>query len=144
MFKINSITGRIFVGTLIGLAIGIITMAISPTFGFPIFSTFGFGTLMLFVMMGLTLGLVGMFDRHPIFGYKMRWWIRGTVAGFLFTLIYILLGYDSIEVIMKSNIVSWTGLSSPFWALIDGVVLGLFMAWMETKIAGEGSNLPLK
>jgi len=105
---------------------------------------FGLGTLLVFVLMGLTLGLVGIFDRHPVFGFPMRWWIRGAVAGFLFTLMYILLSHDSLEVIMQSNIVSWTGLSSPFWTLIDGVIIGLFMGYMETKFAGQGSNLPLK
>ena len=139
----HSITGRMFIGVLIGLAVGILTIFALPVFGFPLFSMFGIGTLMVFILMGLTLGLVGMFDRHPVFGFTMRWWIRGMVAGFLFTLMYILLGYSSLEVIMESSIVSWMGLSSPFWALIDGTLIGLFMGWMETKFAGEGSSLPL-
>lgn len=133
-----------FIGVMTGLIIGALVITMSPIFGFSLFSMFGFGTLITFVLMGLTLGLMGMFDYHPIFGFKMRWWIRGAVAGFLFTLMYILLSHDSLEVIMQSNIVSWTGLSSPFWTLIDGVIIGLFMGYMETKFAGQGSNLPLK
>ncbi|MBL1434443.1 hypothetical protein COB87_002675 [Candidatus Wolfebacteria bacterium] len=144
MFKIQSVTGRMFIGVMTGLIIGALVITMSPIFGFSLFSMFGFGTLITFVLMGLTLGLMGMFDYHPIFGFKMRWWIRGAVAGFLFTLMYILLSHDSLEVIMQSNIVSWTGLSSPFWTLIDGVIIGLFMGYMETKFAGQGSNLPLK
>ncbi len=144
MFKIHSVTGRIAIGVAIGLVVGVLTIALSPTFGLPIFSMFGFGTLILFVMMGFTIGLVGMFDRHPILGFKMRWWIRGSVAGFIFTLMYILLSYSSLEVIMQSSLVSWVGLSSPFWCLIDGMVIGLLMAYMETKFAGEGSQLPLE
>lgn len=129
---------------MIGLTVGIITIALSPIFGFSLVSMFGFGTLLLFVMMGATLGLVGIFDTHPIFGFKMRWWNRGAVIGFIFTLLYVLLSYESIQVIMQSNVVAWTGLISPFWVLLDGVLIGLFMGWMETKFAGEGSNLPLK
>lgn len=144
MFKIHSVAGRVFIGIIIGLIVGIISIAVSPIFGFPLLSMFGFGTLITFVMMGFTLGLVGMFDYHPVFGFKMRWWIRGPVAGFIFTLMYILLSYETLEVIMQSNIVSWMGLSSPFWALLDGITIGLIMGWMETKFAGEGSSLPLE
>ena len=144
MFKIHSVTGRIFIGVIMGMVVGILSIAMSPIFGFPLFSMFGFGTLITFVMMGFTLGLVGIFDYHPILGFKMRWWMRGSVMGFIFALMYILLSYETMEVIMESNIVSWMGLNSPFWALIDGVSIGLFMGWMETKFAGEGSNIPLK
>ncbi len=144
MFKIHSITGRMFIGISIGAVVGVLTILFSPMFGFPVLSMFGFGTLLTFMLMGLTLGTMGMFDYHPVFGFKMRWWIRGAVAGFLFTLMYILLGYESLQILIQSNLVSWTGLTSPFWALIDGVMIGLFMGWMETKFAGEGSSLPLK
>ncbi len=143
MFKIHSITGRIFIGVIIGLVVGIISIAFLPLFGFSLFSMFGFGTLITFVMMGFTLGLVGIFDYHPIFKFKMQWWIRGAVIGLIFTLMYILLSYSSIELILESNILSWMGLSSPFWVLFDGVIIGLFMGWAETKFAGEGSALPL-
>ncbi len=144
MFKIHSVTGRMFIGVIIGTIVGVLSIALLPMFGFPLFSMFGFGTLITFVMMGFTLGLVGMFDYHPILGFKMRWWLRGAVAGFIFTLMYILLGYDSINIIMQSNLVSWMGFSSPFWVLIDGTCIGLIMGYAETKFAGEGSTLPLE
>jgi hypothetical protein len=44
---------------------------------------------------------------------------------------------------MQSGLVSWMGLESPFWALIDGIILGVIMGGIETKLAGEGPNLPL-
>lgn len=144
MFKIHSITGRIFIGVIVAVVLGIIVMLISPIFNIPIFSMLGLGTLMLFIFMGLTLGLVGTYDNHPIFGFKMKWWIRGPFIGFTYMLMYILLSYNSLEVVINSNAMSWMGFESPFWALIDGVTIGSFMAWMEFHIAGEGSKLPLK
>lgn len=144
MFQIHSITGRMFIGISSGFAVGILAMLLSPSFGFSVLSAFGVGTLITFVLMGLTIGLIGMFDYHPILGFKMRWWIRGSVAAFLFALMYILLGYDTIATIIHSNLVAWTGLTSPFWVLCDGITIGLIVAWLETKIAGEGSHLPLK
>lgn len=144
MFKMKSLTGRLFIGVLIGLVVGIIFIVSLPMFGFPLFSAFGIGSLLFFVLMGLFLGFVGIFDRHPVLGFKMSWKIRGVVAGLLFMMTYILLSYETLESIMQSTAVSWLGLESPFWALIDGVVIGLIMAYCETKFAGEGSDLPLK
>lgn len=144
MFKIKSVAGRMSIGVSIGFVVGVLAILMSPSLGFPLFSAFGFGTLITFVMMGFTLGLVGMFDYHPVLGFKMRWWIRGAVAGFIFTLMYILLSYETIAVLMQSDLVAWTGLTSPYWALVDGVSIGLIMGWLETKIAGEGSSLPLE
>ena len=144
MFTIRSVTGRMFVGILTGASLGVLVILLLPLFGFPLASMFGFGTLLMFVLLGMFIGLVGMFDYHPIFGFKMRWWIRGTVAGFLFMLMYILLSYTSLEVVLQSSLVSWMGLTSPFWALLDGISIGLLIGFLETKIAGEGSRLPLK
>ena len=143
MFQIHSVAGRIAVGVVVGAVVGVLVNLTAPYFGFAPFGLFGLGTLILLVLMGLTIGLVGVFDRHPVFGFKMHWWIRGCVAGLLFSLMFVLLGYDSAQVILRSALVSWTGLTSPFWLLLDGMVVGLIVAFLETKIAGEGSHLPL-
>jgi hypothetical protein len=144
MFQLHSVTGRIAIGKGIGLIVGIVSMTFLPSFGFSVFSMFGFGTLLVFVLMGAMIGFMGQFDRHPVLDFKMTWWMRGAVVGFVFMLMYILLSYASLETIMQSNIVSWMGLSSPFWALIDGVIIGALMGFIETKVAGDGPMLPLK
>jgi len=144
MFKRHSVTGRLSIGVSIGLAYGLIVMALAPLLDIPSFSPFIFGTLIFFVMLGFTIGFVGIFDYHPIFGIKMRWWLRGIVGGFIFGLMYIFTGYESIDTIMKSDLMSNFGCSSPFWALTDFIIAGLIMAFCETKFAGEGSKLPLE
>ena len=144
MFQIKSVTGRIFIGKMIGLVIGIIVLLVLPTIGFAPFSLFGLGTLLMFVIMGAMIGFAGQFDRHPAFNFKMPWWVRGSSIGFMFMLMYILLAYPSIEIVIQSNLVSWIGLSSPFWTLLDGIIIGMIMGLLETKIAGEGSDLPLR
>ena len=144
MFTQHSIAGRIRIGISIGLVLGIIVILLLPTVGFPLFSKLGLGTLMTFIVMGILLGFVGMFDRHPVFDFKMRWWLRGPVVGVIMMLMYVLLSYDSLVAVMQSPLVSWTGLSSPFWALADGVWIGLLMGWAETKFAGQGEDLPAR
>lgn len=144
MFNLHSLTGRLLIGKIIGLIVGLFVIAVLPTFGFPLVSAFGLGSLMMFVLMGVFLGFVGIFDRHPVFGFKMSWQLRGTVVGLIFMLMFVLLSYENLEVIMQSSLVSWMGLESPFWALLDGVFIGLLMGYAETKFAGEGPDLPLK
>jgi hypothetical protein len=144
MFKIHSVTGRMFIGVLIGFAYGTLVLLLAPLFNFSAVSPLGLGTLMLFTMMGFTIGLVGIFDYHPVFGFKMRWWIRGIVGGCIFGLMYVFIGYESIDTIMHSSLMMQFGLHSPFWALTDYVLAGLIMAFLETKFAGEGTKLSLK
>lgn len=144
MFKKHSITGRIFIGVLIGLAYSLMILIISFLFDLPISNLFGAGTALTFVILGFLIGFVGIFDYHPILGFKMRWWIRGLVAGTIFGFIYVSVGYESISIMMESEFMKQFGFSSPFWAMSDFILAGLLMSFFETKIAGEGSKLPLK
>ena len=144
MFKKHSVTGRISIGILIGLAYSLMILVISFIFNLPMLNMFGIGTALTFVMLGFFIGLAGIFDRHPIFGFKIHWWICGLVAGSIFGFIYVSVGYESISMLMQSVFVEKFGLSSPFWAMSDFIFAGLLMAFFETKIAGKGSNLPLK
>jgi hypothetical protein len=43
---LHSVIGRIIIGKIIGLALGVAVMLVSPAFGFPVFSMFGIGTLL--------------------------------------------------------------------------------------------------
>jgi hypothetical protein len=139
----HSVTGRVVIGKSIGFVIGLLIMLLLPAFDMPIFSMFGLGTLLMFMFMGVLTGFMGLFDRHPILQFRMPWWLRGGVIGFAFLLMHILLSYHSFGTIMQSSLVSWAGLTSPFWALIDGVLFGMLMSFVETKFAGEGKDLPL-
>ena len=85
----------------------------------------------------------GIFDHHPVFNFKMPWWFRGPIAGASFMLMYVLFTYDTLIVIIQSPLFAWMGLTSPFWAIIDGIIIGGIMGFVETKIAGEGKNLPI-
>jgi len=133
-----------FIGVLIGLAYSLLVLSLAPLFGVSLLNSFGLGSVMLFIMMGFTIGLVGIFNIHPIFGFKMHWWIRGTVAGIIFGFIYVSIGYESLSTIMQSVLMTKLGFSSPYWATSDFVVAGLIMAYFETKIAGQGPKLPLE
>ena len=144
MFKKKSIAGRIATGKVVGFITGIVAVLLAPVFDVPMFTLFSLGIIMFFVFMGAIIGMVGQFDRHPLFNFKMSWPLVGAMVGFSMTLMLIFLGYDELELLMDSVVVEWTGLESPFWMLIDGTLLGMMIAWIEKKCAGSGSDLPLQ
>lgn len=144
MFKVQSISGRIAIGKLIGLLVGVIVMLALPAFDMEILSMFGLGTLLMFVLMGVMTGFMGIIDRHPMFDFSMPWYFRGPMVGVSFMLMYVLFTYSSLDLIMQSSLVSWMGPESPFWALLDGLFIGGLMGGIETKFAGEGEDLPVK
>jgi hypothetical protein len=144
MFSTHSITGRIVVGKITGFTIGTLALVLLPLISIDTSLEFRIGFLLLMVMMGAMIGLVGIFTQHPLFPFiAMPWWLRGPSIGILFFLILVLLAKDSLLSLMSLDIVMWMGLTSPYWALIDGAILGGLMGYLTTKICGEG-NLPIK
>jgi len=144
MFKLHSISGRIFVGKMIGLIAGAATLLLLPLISIETSLEFQIGFVLLMVVMGAMIGFIGIFKEHPLFpGIKMPWWLRGPSIGILFFLILVLLAKDDLEPFMSLDIITWTGLTSPYWAMLDGAILGGLMGYLITKICGEG-NLPIK
>jgi len=145
MFKKHSVTNRIFIWITIGLIYGLVILALAKLLDIHVIrGLFGIWTVLIFVIMWFTIGFVGIFDRHPILKFKMNWWMRGLVAGLTFGLIYTLVWYETITNIMESAFMLKWGFHSPFWAMTDFVLAGLIIAFFETKIAWQGSKLPLK
>jgi peptidoglycan/LPS O-acetylase OafA/YrhL len=130
------------IGIFTGLVLGMLTIIILPMLGMPGLSMFGYGIVLLYVLMGVMIGLMGRFERHPFLGFQLHWWMRGPAIGMVFMIVLVLLGYEEISVIMESSLVSWTGLTSPWWGLLDGIFYGGLMGYLETKIAGDGNKLP--
>ena len=133
--------GRVAIGKAVGLAFGLLSLLFLPLIqGDNIL--FGIGILVISVLMGATVGMLGVFDEHPVFDFKMSWCVRGALVGLLFGLAVVLLGYDQLETILSSHIFQNLGLKSPFWAIVDFVFLGMLIDYLATKFAGQGENLP--
>ncbi len=146
MLKItkHSLARRIVLGKIIGLLCGGIYIAAFTTQGhLPLWSKLSLGTMILSVLLGVLIGFIGLFTRHPLFDFPMKWYFRGAFVGLMVHLVFILLAYDAFQVVMESPMVSWTGLESPFWALIDGTLIGLFTDYFLTKKVGEGKALKI-
>ena len=144
MFKKQSIAGRVALSKIIGLVVGGLIILLLPLLPVEATTEFKIGFMLLVMMMSIMIGFFGMFAHHPLFsGWKLHWWSRGPLVGMVFFLILVLLAKDELQPFMSLDIVIWTGLASPYWALIDGAILGGIVGYITTKICGEG-DLPTK
>lgn len=140
----HSIVNRVIIAKVIGFVAGLLCVFIMPMMGSTLGIHFSIGIVLFMILMGALVGFMGIVDRHPIFKFKMPFWLRGIVVGAFMYLILILLSYDQIAVMLSQMDFMGMEFKSPYWSLIDGAILGLIMEWAATKYAGEGSNLPLK
>lgn len=137
----KTLTNRIIVGKIIGLIVGILLFILAPILNINIDLYFGLGLVIFYVLLGSTIAFIGLFDKHPVFNFKMSWWFSGIFIGLTFHTMLVLLSYNYLsELLANANLF---GLVSPWWALLDGIILGLIMAFSESKIAGSG-DLPLQ
>ncbi len=144
MFNRNSIAGRVAISKTIGFVIGALALVVLPLIPVETTLEFKIGFLLLIMMMSVMIGLFGVFSEHPMFpGWRLTWWTRGPLLGALFFLILVLLAKDELGPFMSLDIVAWTGLTSPYWAILDGVFLGGLIGYITTKLCGEG-DLPVK
>lgn len=138
----HSVTNRIIIGKLIGFVAGVLTWLILSLMGATLDLKFGLGLVLFYILTGAIIGFMGMFERHPVLKFKTPWWLHGITMGLAMHLILILVSYDQFALMMQEMGI-W-GMVSPWWALIDGAILGLIMAFAATKFAGEGKKLPLE
>ncbi len=142
MMQQHSVAGRVVTTKLIGFIVGGIAFFGLPALGAELSLTFLLGLWAFYMLMSVNIGLMGIFTKHPILGFRMYYWLRGPLLGTAYHLMLVLLAYNEIASIMTLPAFAWFGLSSPFWILIDGAILGLIIAWVATKFVGEG-NLPI-
>ena len=144
MINKHSIAGRLVVSKTIGFIIGVLAIFTLLLISIETTLEFKLGFVLLIMMMSVMIGLLGVFSEHPMFpGFKLRWWSRGPVVGISFFLILVLFAQDELGPFMSLDIVASMGLTSPYWALLDGAALGGLIGYITTKVCGEG-NLPLK
>ena len=134
--------GRVAIGKIVGLILGALIFFGSPALGLELSTHFGLGLWLFYIILGALIGLIGIVDHHPIFKFKMPFWLRGAVMGIFMHLMLVLLCYHQMMAVMELDLVQSMGIQSPFWILIDGAILGILIDWTATRHAGDGP-LPL-
>ena len=129
---------RIGTAKMIGMAFGLLGFFMIPYLWPGESMWLRVGVLLWYTTFGAMIGVVGMFDYHPMLKFRMPFWFRGPVFGAWYNLVLAFLLHDKLSVLMQQAEGVFGGFTSPFWIVPEGAVLGLVIDAAATKIAGEG------
>ncbi len=143
MFAKNSVTSRIAVGEITGLLIGAIGFFLLPVFWPEAPLLLRWGILLWYMTLGAIIGMFGVFTRHPVFAFPLPWWVRAPLLGGWMNFVLVLFTYDIMEKFMISFFGPDGLMTSPFWFVLEGAIIGLIIGFLATRISGEGEDLPV-
>ena len=137
MFEKPSLMLRITIGKSIGFIFGLVAFFVLPMMGAPDLM-FRLGFALWLIITGAMIGLMGVVTYHPLLHIPLPWWVRGPLIGMSTMLTLWLVAHERIDAIVINMFGPDTILSSGAWIIVDGLFIGLVMAWLATMLAGEG------
>ena len=140
MFGNPSLMSRIAVGKSIGFMIGLIGMLSLPAIYPEADWLLRWGILFWYTTFGAIIGVFGVFTYHPILKLPFPWWLRSTVLGAWLNFVLTFFAYDDMQAIMHAMFGEDGMLSSPFWFVLEGALIGLLIGYFATRFGGEGKE----
>jgi len=135
MFSKPSLLTRITVAKFAGFILGMIGFFAAPAFGI-VDMKLRVGILFWYTAIGAFIGMAGVFTWHPILKMKMPWWFMGPLIGAWMNLLLVLFAWDVLEPLMAGG--DFWGMTSPWWGVVEGAIVGLFLGGLATLFGGEG------
>jgi hypothetical protein len=129
---------RVGTAKAIGLLIGLAGFLMIPSIWPSETMWLRVGLLMWYTTFGAVIGVFGLFNEHPMFHFRLPFWVRGLVFGAWFNLVLAFLMHDKLAVLIPQLGGPFAGLKSPFWIVLEGAILGVLIDGIATRVAGEG------
>jgi hypothetical protein len=133
-----SLMTRIAIGKGIGFVIGLIGMLTLPSMMPEIGTMARWGFLFWYITFGAIIGIFGVFTLHPILRLPLPWWFMSPFVGAWLNFVLTLFIYDMLAAGMLSFFGPNGALSSPFWLVAEGAIVGLLIGYFATRFGGEG------
>ncbi len=140
MFSNPSLTTRIAIGKGIGLIFGLVGFVSLPFFLPDASWLLRWGILFWYTTVGAVIGVFGVFTWHPILQLPLPWWIRSTVIGAWMNFVLTFFAYHDMKDIMVYSFGTNGMLSSPFWFVLEGAMVGIIIGYFATRFGGEGKE----
>ncbi|TNE39633.1 MAG: hypothetical protein EP348_03155 [Alphaproteobacteria bacterium] len=138
MFGKPSIMTRIAVGKGVGLIFGLMAFFMIPAFAPGVSPLIHWGVLFWYVTMGAIIGMYGVLNWNPMLKFSMPWWVMGPLIGGWMNFVLAFFAYDALRTITISFFgAAGTGIS-PFWIVLEGVIIGGIIDYLCTRFGGEG------
>ena len=138
MFDKPSLFTRIVIGKAVGFVIGLC--------GFGSFELFmpeadwmlRWGVLFWYTTLGAIIGVFGVLNWHPVLKLPMPWWIRAPLLGAWMNFVLTFFAYDLMEAVLVELFSQSDVLTSPYWFVLEGAVVGFVIGYFATRFGGEG------
>jgi hypothetical protein len=141
MFEPASLMTRIAIGKLIGFTVGLIGFTLLP-FMLPDSGwLLRWGLLLWYTTVGACIGVFGVFTWHPILKLPMPWWLRAPLIGGWMNFVLTFFAYDELQQLIEYNFGTDGIISSPFWVVAEGMLVGLLIGYFATRFGGEGKEI---
>ena len=140
MFGNPSLITRIAIGKGIGFVVGLAGLITLPFFMPDASWLLRWGILFWYTTVGAVIGVFGVMTWHPILKLPMPWWFRSTCIGAWMNFVLTFFAYDDIGNAMVHTFGADGLLSSPFWMVLEGAVVGIVIGYFATRFGGEGKE----
>ena len=138
MFTNPSLMTRIAVGKLVGFIFGLLGFLFLILFYPQVDSFLGWGVLFWYTTVGAVIGVFGVFNRHPILKIPLPWWVRAPWVGAWMNFVLVFFAYEKFQALMVLMFGLNSGLTSPWWFVLEGAIVGFIIGWLATRFGGEG------
>lgn len=140
MFERPSLVTRIAIGKSLGLAVGLAGFVCLPFFMPEASLLLRWGILLWYTTVGAIIGMFGVFNWHPILKLPLPWWFRAPLVGGWMNFVLVFFTYDAMQTVIHAMFGAGGLIQSPFWFVLEGAVVGLFIGYFATKFGGEGEE----
>ena len=136
MFGNPSWMTHIAIGNGIGFVVGLTGLIVWPYFLPEVGWLLRWGILVWYTTVGAFIGMFGVISWHPILKMPLPWWIRSAIIGAWMNFVLVFFAYDVLKATMVHT--SDAVLTSPFWFVLEGAIVGLVIGYFATRFGGEG------
>ena len=140
MLESPSLITRIAIGKGIGFVIGLAGLVFLPMFMPDAGWLLRVGILLWYTTLGAIIGVIGVFDWHPVLKMPMPWWFRAPLMGAWMNFVLTFFAYDTMKTVMETMFGPAGVMSSPWWFTAEGAVVGLIIGYFATRFGGEGKE----
>ena len=131
---------RLVIGKLVGLVLGIIGFFLLPFFWPEVSMHLRVGFLFWYATFGAMIAAFGVVTWHPVLKLPLPWWFRAPLIGAWMNLLLILIAWSEMQGLMNAVFGPDSMLSTPYWGVFEGAVVGLLIGYLCTKFGGEGEG----
>ncbi|MDH5630844.1 MAG: hypothetical protein OEY96_11895 [Gammaproteobacteria bacterium] len=140
MFEKPSLITRLVIGKSIGFVFGLLGFIFLPYFYPESGWLLRWGILLWYTTVGAVIGIFGVLTYHPVLKLPFPWWFRAPILGAWMNFVLTFFAFDTMQAILHNMFGEDGFMTSPFWFVAEGAIIGLIIGYFATKFGGEGKE----